>query len=64
MDETTLISQAQNGDLTAFNRLIVVYQDYAYNVAYRVMGDHAAAEDAVLDVMITANKNLRWFRGG
>lgn len=64
MDETELIGFAQHGDLTAFNRLVLEYQDYAYNVAYRVMGDHAAAEDAVQDAMIKAYKNLRRFRGG
>jgi RNA polymerase sigma-70 factor (ECF subfamily) len=64
MDEPTLISQARKGDLTAFNRLVLVYQDYAYNVAYRVMGEHAAAEDAVQDGMIKAYKNLSKFRGG
>ena len=64
MDETELIGFAQQGDLTAFNRLVLEYQDYAYNVAYRVMGDHATAEDAVQDAMIKAYKNLRRFRGG
>ena len=64
MDETALIGYAQQGDLTAFNRLVLEYQDYAYNVAYRVMGDHAAAEDAVQDAMIKAYKNLKKFRGG
>lgn len=64
MDETALIVHASKGDLTAFNRLILVYQDYAYNIAYRVMGDHASAEDAVQEGMIKAYKNLRKFRGG
>jgi RNA polymerase sigma-70 factor (ECF subfamily) len=64
MDEIELIAHARKGDLTAFNRLVLVYQDYAYNVAYRIMGDHAAAEDAVQDGMIKAYKNLRRFRGG
>ncbi len=64
MDEIELISFAQQGDLTAFNRLVLEHQDYAYNVAYRVMGEHAAAEDAVQDAMIKAYKNLKRFRGG
>lgn len=64
MDENDLIYFAQHGDLTSFNRLVLEYQDYAYNVAYRVMGEHAAAEDAVQDAMIKAYKNLKKFRGG
>ncbi len=64
MDEPELIAYAVKGDLTAINRLVLDYQDYAYNVAYRVMGDHASAEDAVQDGMIKAYQNLRKFRGG
>ena len=64
MDETTLIAYAKDGDLTSFNRLVLTYQDYAYNVAYRIMGEHASAEDAVQDGVIKAYKNLRRFRGG
>jgi RNA polymerase sigma-70 factor (ECF subfamily) len=64
MDEIALVGFAQGGDLNAFNRLVVQYQDFAYNVAYRVMGDHAAAEDAVQDAMIKAYRNMARFRGG
>ena len=64
MDESALIGYAQEGDLTAFNRLVLDYQDLAYNVAYRLMGEHASAEDAVQDAMIKAYKNIRRFRGG
>ena len=64
MDEIALVGYAQGGDLNAFNRLVVQYQDFAYNVAYRVMGDHAAAEDAVQDAMIKAYRNMARFRGG
>jgi RNA polymerase sigma-70 factor (ECF subfamily) len=64
MDEPTLIAYARKGDLTAFNRLVLSYQDYAYNIAFRIMGDHPSAEDAVQDGMIKAYRNLRRFRGG
>ena len=39
MDETQAIQAAQNGDLAAFNRLVMAYQGMAYNVAYRIVGD-------------------------
>jgi RNA polymerase sigma-70 factor (ECF subfamily) len=64
MDENELIQFAQQGDLTAFNRLVLIYQDLAYNIAYRIMGDHASAEDAVQEGVIKAYKNLKRFRGG
>ena len=63
MDEAQLIQYAREGDLTAFNRLVLAYQDIAYNVAYRIMGDHAAAEDATQDAFIKAYKKLHTFSG-
>ena len=38
MNEADTIVQAQKGDLAAFNRLVLAYQDIAYNVAHRIMG--------------------------
>ena len=46
MDEAALIRFAQQGDLDAFNRLVLMYQDMAYNLAYRMLSDPAGAEDA------------------
>lgn len=64
MDEQFLISSAQKGDLDAFNRLILAYQDMAYNVAYRMLTDEDLAEDAVQNAFISAYNNLTSFRGG
>ncbi len=64
MDEPALIKQAQKGDVTAFNRLVLHYQEMAYNVAYRIMGGPQAAEDMTQDAFISAYKSLNKFRGG
>lgn len=64
MDETALINAAQKGDLDAFNRLVLAYQDMVYNQAYRVLGESAAADDASQEAFISAFKHLRSFRGG
>lgn len=64
MDEAALIRDAQRGDLEAFNRLILAYQDLIYNQAYRVLGDYQSADDATQEAFISAYKNLRSFRGG
>jgi RNA polymerase sigma-70 factor (ECF subfamily) len=64
MDETELIQEAKNGDLDAFNRLVLAYQDLAFNVAYRVMGEEAGAADATQEAFISAFKGIRRFRGG
>lgn len=64
MDEAKMILYAQNGDLDAFNRLVLAYQDVAYNVAYRMMGDPAASQDVTQEAFISAYSKLHTFRGG
>ena len=64
MDESALIQAAQQGDLEAFNHLVLAYQDRVYNQAYRVMGEHSAAEDAAQDAFISAYRKLHTYRGG
>ena len=64
MDEKGLIQDARKGDLDAFNRLVLAYQDRVYNQAYRVLGESQAADDATQEAFISAYKNLRSFRGG
>lgn len=64
MDEAALIRKAKEGDLPAFNRLVMEYQQAVYNVAYRIMGQPQAAEDVTQDAFISAYKSLRRFRGG
>ena len=64
MDEPALIKAAQKGELDAFNRLILAYQELAYNVACRILNDADTAEDAVQESFISAYNNLGSFRGG
>ncbi len=64
MDEIGLIREAQRGDIEAFNRLILAYQDQVYNLAYRILGDALAADDAAQETFISAYKGLRRYRGG
>lgn len=64
LDEIKMVDYALQGDLDAFNRLVIEYQDLAYNIAYRVLGERTAAEDAVQDSFISAYRKLKTFRGG
>ena len=64
MDELALIQSARQGDLDAFNTLVLAYQHQVYNLAYRIMGDEAAAEDATQETFISAYKKMGSFRGG
>jgi len=64
MDEPGLIQAAKKGDLQAFNRLVLGYQDMVYNQAFRMMGEIESAEDATQDAFILAFRHIRGFRGG
>ncbi|OQY34603.1 MAG: hypothetical protein B6I38_02310 [Anaerolineaceae bacterium 4572_5.1] len=64
MDEPALIRDAQLGDLDAFNRLVLAYQDMLYNTAYRVIGDPALAADATQEAFLSAFRKLKSYRGG
>jgi RNA polymerase sigma-70 factor, ECF subfamily len=64
MDEAGLIKDAQKGDVTAYNRLVLHYQELVYNVAYRIMGEPQSAEDVAQEAFISAYKALDSFRGG
>ena len=64
MDEPGLIQAALQGDLDAFNRLVLAYQDIVFSQAYRMMGEQEAAEDAAQDAFISAYRKLDSYRGG
>jgi len=64
MNEADLIQEAKKGDVNAYNRLVLHYQQAVYNVAYRIMGEPQAAEDATQEAFISAYKAINKFRGG
>lgn len=64
MDEAALIQDAQQGSVNAYNTLVLHYQNQAYNVAYRIMGDVDSAADATQEAFISAFKAIQRFRGG
>ncbi len=64
MEETELITRAVDGDLDAFNQLVLQHQEVAYNVAYRIMADDNAAADATQEAVISMYRKLDTYRGG
>jgi len=64
LDENALAVAAQKGDLNAFNRLVLVHQDMAFNLAYRILADPNSAADATQDAFISAYQAIKSFRGG
>ena len=57
------IASARQGNLDAFNNLVLAYQDQAYNQAYRMLGNPQAAEDAVQTAFLAAFQKIHQFRG-
>jgi RNA polymerase sigma-70 factor (ECF subfamily) len=64
MDEAALVEEARQGDLNAFNRLILAYQDMAFNLAARMLSDEDMAADVTQVAFLSAYRSLDSFRGG
>ena len=63
-DEIALISSALAGDLDSFNTLVLAYQKIVYNMAFRILGERFAADDATQEAFILAFRKLSSFRSG
>jgi len=62
--DRSYILVARQGDLEAFNRLVLKHQDSVYNLACRISGDPQDASDATQEAFILAFRNLSAYRGG
>jgi len=62
--ETLLIKSAQNGNMDAFNELVLSYQDLLYRISLRVVRDECTAQDALQEAMVHAFRHIKSFRGG
>jgi RNA polymerase sigma-70 factor (ECF subfamily) len=58
-----LVHRAQLGDHTALCELINRYERKTYNLAYRLMGNHADASDAAQEALVRVYTRLHNFRG-
>jgi RNA polymerase sigma-70 factor (ECF subfamily) len=58
-----LESLARDGNAEALDQLLRTYERRAYNLAYRMMGNHDDACDALQDAFIRLYTNLHRFRG-
>ncbi|MGD2091449.1 MAG: RNA polymerase sigma factor [Candidatus Aminicenantes bacterium] len=53
------IENAQQGDLSAFDRLVQQFRDMAVGYAYSLLGDFQWAEDAAQETFVQAYKDLK-----
>ncbi len=56
--ESAWLLSAQAGDQTAFGELVKLHQNAVYNLAYRILGNRAEAEDAAQETFLRAYANL------
>jgi RNA polymerase sigma-70 factor, ECF subfamily len=61
-DETHLIGRFKDGDSSAFERIVLKYQDRIYNLCYYLLGNPHDAEDAAQEVFIKGFRKLKDFR--
>jgi RNA polymerase sigma-70 factor (ECF subfamily) len=57
------LSRARQGDLAAFNDLVLEFQGLVFNLCLRMLGGRQAAEDAAQETFIAAWRNLGSLRG-
>jgi RNA polymerase sigma-70 factor (ECF subfamily) len=62
--EEYLIQSARQGDLEAYNNLVIRYQERAYRLACSILWDEDAAEDATQMAFLRAYQRLHTYRGG
>jgi RNA polymerase sigma-70 factor (ECF subfamily) len=63
VDEAKLVKDAKAGKYEAFEALVHRYERKVYNVAFRLSGNRADAEDVLQETFLKAFENLRKFRG-
>jgi len=62
LDEHKLIQYAQAGDADAFGELVLLHQDFVYDLALGVLRDPAEAEDLAQEAFVRAWLGLSNFR--
>lgn len=62
-DEALVIKRAQEGDLKAFEELMVKYKKLVYNMCFRMLKDRYDAEDGTQEAFIKIYRGLRAYNG-
>jgi RNA polymerase sigma-70 factor (ECF subfamily) len=61
-NERELVDRCRAGDLAAFERIFRHYESVLLRLAWRMLDDRHAAEDAVQDAMVKAYRSIGGFR--
>jgi DNA-directed RNA polymerase specialized sigma24 family protein len=63
-DEAKLLADARRGSLEAFNQLVLVNQEAAWNVAFHLLWNEAAAEKVVQEAVQDLHRGLWMVKRG
>jgi len=61
-DDLVVVNRFKDGDTSAFEEIVLKYQDRIYNLCRRMLGNAHDAEDAAQDVFLKAYQNLSKFK--
>lgn len=62
--DAILVGRARDGDLTAFNDIVELHQDFLHALVARVVPDRDQADDVAQEAFFRAYRQLTAFRGG
>lgn len=62
-DEVTLIARSQQGDISAFNQLVLHYQQVVYNTVFHLIGNYDIAADITQEAFISSFRAINTYRG-
>jgi RNA polymerase sigma-70 factor (ECF subfamily) len=62
-DEEQLIIRCQQGEVAAFNQLILHYQQLLYSTVFRLLGDPESAADVTQDAFMAAFRAIHTYHG-
>ena len=62
-NDLALVVRCKEGDRSAFNRLVLRYQDLMVGLCTRLLGERAAGEDAAQETFVKAYRNIGNFKG-
>ena len=63
MSETEYIEKSRQGDMQAFEQLVILYENKILNYCYRMLGNRTDAEDATQEVFVKLFRFLDSFTG-
>ncbi len=62
-EDQQLVARTQEGDVAAFDELVVKYTPRLYGLVYNMTSNHEDTNDLLQDVFSKAYKSIRGFRG-